>query len=124
MSFVYPVVSCCDTLTLAGRALKLLTWRYARDSLPPFALLLVGHYTTTVTATNDVSSHRLSASFFVDEPIDGIMLTLLTPPVLVIGRGASGVTARVRADVTSGSNLTFEWDFADAGAFRTHQDDG
>ena len=51
-------------------------------------------------------------------------MTLISPPVLVIGQGANGVTAKVRVDVTSGSNLTFEWDFGDSAASRTHQDDG
>ena len=84
----------------------------------------VGHYTATVTVTNPVSSHSLSTSFFVDEAIDGMSMTLISPPILVIGQGAHGVTAKVRVDVTSGSNLTFEWDFGDDAVARTHQTDG
>ena len=84
----------------------------------------MGHYTATVTASNPVSSHHLSIPFYVDEAIDGMSMKLISPPVLVIGQGANGVTAKVRVDVKSGSNLTFQWDFGDNAPKRTHQDDG
>ena len=103
--------------------------------------------TTRVRVTNLVSSHSLTTSFFVDEPIQGVSLELLTPApsgapaaaapaalsssgavtppsILVISDGANGAAATMRAAVTSGSNLTFHWDFGDGAAYRTQQEDG
>ena len=95
-----------------------------------------------VRVTNPVSSHSLSTSFFVDEPIQGVSLELLTPApsgvaaalspggaasppaIIVISDGGNGASASMRASVTSGSNLTFQWDFGDGAAYRTQQQDG
>jgi hypothetical protein len=68
----------------------------------------VGHYVITVNVTNPVSEQVQTTSTFIDEPIDGIRMKLLTPEILVIGSGANGVTAKVRPNLPSPSTQYFD----------------
>ncbi len=78
---------------------------------------LTGTYTAVVTATNSLGQQTASTQVQVEEPITGLAATNDSPTAL-------GLSTQLTATITTGSNVTYAWDFGDgssgSGANPTH----
>lgn len=77
----------------------------------------VGDYTATVTATNSVSIQSATTEVTIDETITGLSAENDSPTAL-------GEETTLTASITTGSNVSYEWDFGDgtigSGPVTTH----
>lgn len=77
-----------------------------------------GIYTAEVTATNSVNSDSTTTTVYVDQAISGLVASNDGPTVL-------GNPSQLSAEITSGSNVIYDWNFGDgssgSGAVISHQ---
>ena len=74
----------------------------------------IGSYTATVTASNAFSSQTASTSVLIEETITGLTASNDGPTVL-------GDLTSLTASISTGSNVSYEWDFGDGSSIETGQ---